>query len=144
MYWALDTTEKKNQFIATWVREEDVRQLTTAKETQRQKSRIYFLPVNGKWIKVGKEYFLARLYICDSKIRNVLPSLPETKCAKGEGQGKHAGRRLPEIYRDIVREHIRSFPTVQSHYCRQDTSCNFLPAELNAEKMYGLYFQYCE
>lgn len=40
---------------------------------------------------------------------------------------------------DFVKEHINSFPRVESHYCRKDTSKLYLPSDLNKAKMYRLY-----
>lgn len=35
--------------------------------------------------------------------------------------------------------HIKSFPTVESHYTRKDTNRKYLSPELNIKKMYELY-----
>lgn len=37
---------------------------------------------------------------------------------------------------------MKSFPTVQSHYCRKDTR-QYLEENLNVTKMYDLYVQKC-
>ncbi|GFO33778.1 tRNA uridine 5-carboxymethylaminomethyl modification enzyme mnmg [Plakobranchus ocellatus] len=41
--------------------------------------------------------------------------------------------------RDRIRAHIRSFPTVESHYCRKDSERLYLGASLNLATMYRLY-----
>ena len=38
-----------------------------------------------------------------------------------------------------VKKHIESFPTVESHYCRKDTSRQYLDQALNLKIMYQLY-----
>lgn len=57
-------------------------------------------------------------------------------------RGKHhnKGKVLPqEVYQSVV-DHIRKFPKVESHYCRQDTKkVYFLENNLNISKMYRLY-----
>ena len=45
--------------------------------------------------------------------------------------------------RGSVMNHIRSFPAVESHYCRSETTRMFLEAGLNVSKMYDLYLQMC-
>ena len=38
-----------------------------------------------------------------------------------------------------IREHIRSFPQTESHYCRKQSRRNYLSAELNLGKLNDLY-----
>ena len=42
-----------------------------------------------------------------------------------------------------VRQHIRSFETVESHYCRRDSKKLYLPQDLSLSKMYRLYKDHC-
>ena len=43
----------------------------------------------------------------------------------------------------LVRDHINSFPRVQSHYHRAKTSREYMEAKLNLAKMYDLYKEEC-
>lgn len=47
--------------------------------------------------------------------------------------------KIPEIDVQGVRDHIESFPTMESHYCRRDTKRLYLEASLNIKKMHRLY-----
>lgn len=40
---------------------------------------------------------------------------------------------------NLVKEHINSFPKVESHYCRRDSSKLYLSSDLNKAVMYRLY-----
>lgn len=135
-FWKLDSIQKKNQFIANWVEESVKQTSTTTAKSRREMSRYYFLPVNGKKTPVCKGFFLKTLSISDSKVRRILKDLPSSRCAQGDGRGKGAGNRKPEIDRDIVRNHINCFPKVPSHYCRADSNCEYLATDLNVEKMF--------
>lgn len=42
----------------------------------------------------------------------------------------------------FVKEHIDSFPRIESHYCRRDSQKQYLSPELNISKMYRLYNDY--
>ena len=42
-----------------------------------------------------------------------------------------------------VRQHIESFATVESHYCRKDTNKKYLPPTLSVQKMYDEYLKTC-
>ncbi|KAJ9583050.1 hypothetical protein L9F63_022607 [Diploptera punctata] len=60
--------------------------------------------------------------------------LPEHGRGKGTPQNKKSEDEL-----QTVKNHILSFPTYESHYCRQRTTKKFLPQNLNISKMYELY-----
>lgn len=56
-------------------------------------------------------------------------------------RGKHMTNRKrmdPNVIQEI-REHITSFPSVESHYCRKSSSRKFLPADLDVTNMYDLF-----
>lgn len=59
-----------------------------------------------------------------------------------DSRGGH-NRTKDEIL-DDVRNHIKSFPHVPSHYCRADSSCEYLEATLSIRAMHRLYKQNCE
>lgn len=40
-----------------------------------------------------------------------------------------------------VRQHIESFPTMESHYCRSSTRREYLDSTLSISKMYALYLE---
>ncbi|CAH2018718.1 unnamed protein product [Acanthoscelides obtectus] len=52
--------------------------------------------------------------------------------------------KLSDSIKQSVRDHINLIETVKSHYCRKNTSKQFLHPTLNISKMYGLYLEYCE
>ncbi|KAK5642408.1 hypothetical protein RI129_008575 [Pyrocoelia pectoralis] len=43
-----------------------------------------------------------------------------------------------------MNNHIDLFPRIPSHWCRKDTSKEYLEAHLNKEIMYRLYVEYCQ
>lgn len=45
--------------------------------------------------------------------------------------------------KDRVRMHIEAFPTVESHYCRANSSRKYLSPRLNVSAMYNLYKDIC-
>lgn len=56
-------------------------------------------------------------------------------------RGKHKNRphQYPEKLINEVREHIRKFPVVESHYCRINTERKYLESGLSIVKMYRMY-----
>ncbi|WAQ96145.1 LOW QUALITY PROTEIN: hypothetical protein MAR_028835 [Mya arenaria] len=62
-----------------------------------------------------------------------------------DNRGHHSNRvnRNSELQKSKVRNHIRSFPNMDSHYCRKDSSKRYLASDLNISKMYRLYCEDC-
>lgn len=60
-------------------------------------------------------------------------------------RGKHGnfGRKVDEATKDTIRTHIKSFPTVPSHYFRANNSRQFIEGSLNISMMYRLYIEMC-
>ena len=60
-------------------------------------------------------------------------------------RGKYSNRpnKTSEVQKMHVRQHIRSFETVESHYCRRDSKKLYLPQDLSLSKMYRLYKEHC-
>lgn len=55
-------------------------------------------------------------------------------------RGRHANhRKLSSPLVDGIKQHIKRFPMVESHYCRADTAKQYLDEHLSVAKMYRLY-----
>ena len=60
-------------------------------------------------------------------------------------RGRHSPHnKTPKETIQCVRKHIESFPVVDPHYTRKDTSRQFLCSDLNISKMYSLYKEQCQ
>jgi hypothetical protein len=55
----------------------------------------------------------------------------------------HRALKNQSKMKEKAREHIRSFPALESHYSRQKSTKKYLAAGLNRTKMYGLYKEKC-
>ncbi len=53
--------------------------------------------------------------------------------------GKNVSNITSDYVKSLIRLHILSFPTVESHYCRRDTARKYLNPSLNISKMYRLF-----
>ncbi|KAF0708842.1 Uncharacterized protein FWK35_00033730 [Aphis craccivora] len=81
-------------------------------------------------IRVCKNFFLSCLVII-----SLTP--PD------EQRGKQSYSKIPNERKAFAYEHINSYPTVQSHYCRADTNKKYLTSDLNISKMYDQYVSVC-
>ncbi|CAG9828166.1 unnamed protein product [Diabrotica balteata] len=58
-------------------------------------------------------------------------------------QNSKSHNATAEIQRQQVKDHINSFPRIESHYCKRDSTKNYLNADLNISIMYRLYQDFC-
>lgn len=69
----------------------------------------------------------------------------EGSFVQSDQRGRHTPfNKTSDELLEGVRRHINSFPRVESHYCRKSSTRQFLGADLNIQKMYRLYQEWCE
>lgn len=138
-FWRLSDS-KKGHFYSKYV----IQNLKARKrgDTDRKIfSFEYFLEGNGGKKRVCKEFFLGtlnissrRIYYHFSKVNNVSTGLPRSPL-----KGKNTKKVISPERKEEVRQHISSFPLVESHYCRSTTNKLYLESSLSLAQMYRLY-----
>ncbi|KAJ4437143.1 hypothetical protein ANN_17278 [Periplaneta americana] len=86
--------------------------------------------------------FLHSLGINDMWVMTAMQELDKgTGIVSPDKRGKHRnrGNAVSESVKDSIRQHICSFPAVDSHYIRKDSTRKFLDGDLSIAKMYRLY-----
>lgn len=68
----------------------------------------------------------------------------ETGLPKSPLKGKNQIKVISNDAKDEIRNHIKSFPVVESHYCRASSRKTYLESNLNLTKMYALYVESVE
>ena len=145
-YYDLANYERQKDFICTRVEEKAPKQRVGKNTNKRKVSRYYSFPKGDLRVPVCQKFFCATLSISEKVIQHAL----KAKGAAGtfessDRRGKHApGKKSPERNLEGARMHIRSFPAMESHYCRKDSQRKYLDARLNIRKMHrDLYPQWC-
>lgn len=75
-------------------------------------------------------------------IKKRLPSNNSITTEKDK-RGGYGVSKIPEASISFLKNHIRKFPTVSSHYCRKDSRKQYLDPKLNIAQMYKLYKKEC-
>ncbi|KAJ8684492.1 hypothetical protein QAD02_020284 [Eretmocerus hayati] len=109
----------------------------------------YNLPnEKGKLIPVCRKMFLKTLGISYQRVKTALKRKREsglTGVISSDKRGRHTENRphrVPESVKDSARAHIESFPTMESHYCREGTAKNYLDESIESlAMMYKLYIE---
>ena len=87
------------------------------------------------------DYFLKTLHISKQIVQNAIGA-----SAYGVAyvdKRREANNKLDEQIINGVRDHINSFPRLESHYCRKDSVREYLEAGLTQAEMYRLYKIWC-
>ncbi len=141
-YWNKGDINLQRNFLAIHIRRE------FARHTQVKSKRLfnveYVLPnSDGTFERVCKQFFLDTLCISSQMVKTVLSKRVSIETNNLNVNKKCHSRKLPESLRIGVREHIKRFPTIESHYCRKDSNKLYLPQGLSLSQMYKLYQEDC-
>lgn len=161
-YWQLGDINRQRDFISKYVnfqekqrcrqrpaKKERLDRSSSLEETENIVSRrnftfIYYLPKAGLKTQVCKTFFLNTLNISAQTVNTVKNKIGATGIISQDRRGKAKKNTIiKESQKNIVRQHISSFETVDSHYCRKSTSRRYLPSTLNISKMYTMYEEFC-
>lgn len=113
-------------------------------DSRRSFTYEYTFTVDGQKRKVCREFFMATLNVTDSFIRTACQKRSSSGVIRGDLRGKHAPfNKLRDQDDKLIRDHILSFPAVESHYCRSSTQKKYLDATLNISIMHRLYKTMC-
>ena len=142
LFWKLDDVQKQRLFIAnhcttaaikrSWNREK-VSGITRNRVT----SRKYNL---GGHI-VCKDMFHNTLNVSEQYVKTCLLKADEGGVIHSNHglMNKTGNHHLTVDQRDLIKDHIKSFPVMESHYLREQTNRQYLSSDLNVMKMYELY-----
>lgn len=139
-FWAKND-ETKRHFYNKHVSKHKVhrrRKCDTPLKFQRYTLHYHLMDSDNILIRVCQKMFLQtlniskdRIYYFSSKING--HSTPDYL------HGKNVSNITSDFVKSLIRLHILSFPTVESHYCRRDTERKYLDPTLNISKMYRLF-----
>ncbi|XP_071056028.1 uncharacterized protein [Onthophagus taurus] len=111
-------------------------------EPDRRRNRRFFFTVNERKIQICKKYFLGTLDLSQKTIYNAMNNRTSySNMPQPIRQGCHIKKKIPTEIKSAVIDHIKSFPRVESHYCRADTKREYLESDLSVVKMYELYIE---
>ena len=145
----LGSMESQRQFVSKCVTKKSVgRRKTNASSSRRQNSLCYTLELNSTCKKVCKKFFLATLGLGEKFVAGCVKSKTNTGTAGRDRRNVSSpknlvSKRLTDDQLLYARDHISSFPAVESHYCRANSTRLYLSSELHQSKMYKLYTETC-
>lgn len=89
------------------------------------------------------KYYISHIKKVSNTVEN--KRLNNSGMCKVNNRGKHGNHKeINENDREIIRTHIKLFPSVESHYSRAHSEKTYLNPDLFISQMYRLYISYCE
>lgn len=141
-FWKLTDDEKSTYYANTTDRHVKERQRTNAKESRRKSSVKYHFVKGMNRIRVCREFYLSTLDISSKRIEYFYKKVVSGE-KPSDQRGKFKHTKIQDTDRDFIRNHIKSFPRIPSHYCRATTSAEYLEPNLSVAEMYRLYKERC-
>ena len=135
-YWQLGDYSRQKDFLLSRVKVFGVqRQRVRAEQRtwERSSTMTYSFLKNGNETRVCKKFFLKTLDISHGCVRTALEHQGGSGTFLGnDKRGKKVpGNKTSEERVEAVKMHIRSFPTIESHYTRKDTHRLYLNQSLS-------------
>ena len=143
-YWGLQDRVEQRHFISRHVEQGDVKRRMLDSKQDRNCTNRYFLYSQEERIQVCRVFFLNTL---DIKKDVIYWLMKRSSCGQVNtrlSQGGHGLNKTPQESIDRVKEHIQSFPVVDSHYCRAQVQRNYLYPGLSVKKLHQLYKEKCQ
>ncbi|CAH1643294.1 unnamed protein product [Spodoptera littoralis] len=145
-YWSIQDYKLQKEFLLKRIIIKPVQ--TTRKsvpiDKQRSTSRQYgFYKNKTVFEQVCKNYFMSTLCISTGPIETAVKHVDDHGAfTKIDNRGRQApANKTPEEQIQDVKDHIESFPVIDSHYCRKKSNRKYLEPTLSISKMYDLYVQ---
>ncbi|KAJ8940472.1 hypothetical protein NQ314_010719 [Rhamnusium bicolor] len=146
-YWKFDYCRQKD-FILSCVKgtAPKCRKPRTNSREPKGMSRYYFFKKDEEEIRVCKSFFLKTLCISHGPVDRAFKGRNEHGSFKSPDRRgrKEPANKTPGVDIQEVKNHIESFPVMESHYCRETNQRQYLDPTLSITKMYNLYVQECE
>ena len=140
-FWQIGDVQRQRDFLGQHCKRSN--KIHGSKEGRRSKTITYTLTVNDQVVPVCKTFFLHTLNVSDKTVTTALNKLSASGTVCWDKRGKHMNRKkVPAAIRSSVRDHIMMFPKVESHYCRANSSRQYLESGLSVALMYDLYVQH--
>lgn len=139
-FYSMGETSLKRDFILRHVTEFEPKRRTQIPEgrpSRRKRSLKYYLTIEGIKYQVCRKFFLNTLAISEKMIRSSLtkPNQSGILFQDTRGERVESNKRRDNKINNMVREHINRFPRVDSHYCRANSTKEYLHSNLNVQKM---------
>lgn len=128
-FWSLSDWDMQTAYLQKQIYKQNVECNLILPEKHRQHTRLFFVTVHGNPITVCRPAFASMHGIMKARMDKALKEMTSTP------------KKLADCTTDKALMHIRSFPTITSHYsCKASANFQYLaPDIISHRQMYTLY-----
>lgn len=139
-FWSLSDNEKR-YFISQFVKRSEIKRKIEG-FSRRSYTYQYFFERNNARHQVCKKFFLNTLNISSARVYYFFENIQTSEGVPEKiKRGRNRGPNFTEEDLARIREHIESFPCIESHYCRANSTKKYLESHLSVSSMYRLFQQ---
>lgn len=146
-FYKLSSHDEQNKYLFGLIRRSSPTK-KRSKANPRNNTFIYSVRLStGNSVQVCKKIFQTVHAITKRRVENICEKLVSGVLFSGDSRGKHDNRpnRINESLKDQIREHIRSYPSQESHYSRSSNrKRKYLSEGLSIARMYRQYLEMYE
>jgi len=145
-YYMLANYERQKDFLVSNVVELQPKVMVLESAKHHTTSRSYYLPTNVGKVRVCQKFFCATLELKPRSVRKYLEVRAQNHvvvAGLADRRGRHEPSSKTSAWKcDLIRKHIAKYPSVESHYCRSNSTCQYLDAGLGISKMYDHFKEF--
>ena len=143
-YWASGEKRDQKHFVLSHIEKAPVKRQTLQAKTKRSGSFKYFFYSENSRVQVCRLFFLNTVSIKQDFIYETFNQQVQPGVIRPSKSGKTNNKKLPDVVLQGIRNHINSYPRMESHYCRALTKKEYLAPDLSISEMYTQYLIYCK
>lgn len=146
-YWKMGNLQRQRDFIVGSMKKVEPKYRYVRGENSRLANNAFYFQKDGQYLKVCKLFFMNTLDINHRIIRTVIKKKAElpSNILTEDLRGKHNNHaHVEEAIKDKMRQHISSIPKIPSHYCRADTTREYIDGSKNVSQIYRDYVYDCQ
>ena len=142
-YWGLGDINAQRSFIAKHIIAIDPKYRRVRSDKSRRLNNGYYFEVQGKKLRVCKQFFTSTLDVGDKMIWNVIKKLYDG-FVEPDMRGKHTNHKVldPAIKQGIF-NHINSIPRIEAHYLRQQSAREYISGSKTIADLHRDYVTDC-
>nr|CAI5849169.1 unnamed protein product [Callosobruchus analis] len=148
-YWELEDFTGKKDFVLRNMKANIPQRQRHRKENAKVRSnaKVFYLLKENVPTRVCQNFFLKTISISNGPLNKAFKNRSKSTglYSGSDKRGKHVpSKKISQEDKQVITNHIESFPSTESHYCRKSSQRKYLDARLSIAKMYALYKQLCE
>lgn len=142
-YWKIGDINRQREFIMSQI-SPIIPKYRSRLDSNRSLNYSYKFEIDDKSVRVCKPMFMSTLDISSRVIFTATKKM-SNGILEIDQRGRHGnlGRKVDDEIKEGIRNHIKSFASVPSHYCRANSTRQYIDGSLNISIMYKLYVEKC-